>query len=287
MRVIRPALLMLAMLLLAACGGQNNAGGGGVSNGRSGTEDINWNSDASHIVFQIDVVGGGDAIDQRNDIALCTIYGDNRIVWTPDSQPGQRIVLFDYLETITVGDFILDLIINFDIYEYGAQAAVQLPGDETPVYEQIVVGVNDRVHITDGFEEWPTDFFRDILDRCRNLSTRPVTVAPEGGWLTAEFANFDPTATIITWNAEASGIDLLLLADADEDVRRLWVDNDVLPILWNVMVNSPRSRLFEQGDDYFRIGFEVPNLTRDAPPAPATEEELIEARSLEPEAEEE
>ncbi|MEM6282749.1 MAG: hypothetical protein AAF787_11190, partial [Chloroflexota bacterium] len=118
MRVTHLMLMTMAVLLLAACGGRGNIGGGGVPAGRSGNDDINWNSDPGHIVFQVDVVGGIEDIDQRNDIPLCTIYGDNRIVWTPDSQPGQNIVLFDYLETVTVADFVLDMIINFDIYEY-------------------------------------------------------------------------------------------------------------------------------------------------------------------------
>ncbi|MEM6282333.1 MAG: hypothetical protein AAF787_09090, partial [Chloroflexota bacterium] len=172
----------------------------------------------------------------------------------------------------------------FDIYEYGAQAGVQVPDGDPPVYEQIVMGVNDRTHITDGFEAWPPSYFENILDTCRNLSARPVTVAPAGGWLSATFVTLDPDATIITWNAEATGIDLILLADRYDPTGEsglLWIDNDVLPILWNVMVNSPRNRLFEQGDEYFQVALAVPDLTRDAPPAPATEEELTRARILE------
>lgn len=274
----RQVLLMVSVTaLLAACGG-SDANSGGVPQGRLGDESINWPNDPSHIVFQIDVVGGLDTIEQRNDVPLCTIYGDGRVVWVPNSQPGQNAIFFDALQAITIRDFVLDLVVNFQVYNYSSLADVQALDGSEPVYEQIIVNVNDERHVTDGFDNWPTDFFREILDKCQNLSQAPALVEPTGGWMSAAYTDFDEQATIINWNAEASGIDLIQLIESDE---MLWVDNEVLPVLWNVMTNSPRNRIFAQRDSYFLVALQVPNVHRDTPPTP-TNEELAEARSLIP-----
>lgn len=264
-------LLFILPLLLAACGGNNT-----VAPGRAGDDMINWVNDPSHIVFQIDVVGGPDQFEERNDVPLCTIYGDSRIVWTADSQPGQTIVLFDILDPVRVRDFILGLTENYNIYDYESLIDRQSPTEEQPVYEQITVNVNNTQHTTDGFDDWPTDYFREILQECRNLSQQPARFEPTGGWMDAAYADYDPDATIIDWNADASGINLFQLVESDE---MLWIDNDVLPFLWYTMVNSPRNRLFMQNDQAFQVSFQVPNVHRNAPPAPS-EEELPEARTL-------
>lgn len=273
MRLRRLLFALPLLALLAACGGR---GGNAVNPGRSGDEIISWPNDPNHVVFQIDVVGGPDAFEERNDVPLCTIYGDSRIVWTADSQPGQTIILFDILDPVRVRDFVYGLVTNENIYDYQSLVAEQPPTEDQPVYEQITVNVGDVEHVTDGFEDWPTDYFRDILTQCRNLSEAPARFEPAGGWMDAIYADYDPDATLIDWNGEASGINLFQLAEADE---ALWVDNDVLPFLWSTMVNSPRNRLFVQENQAFQVSFQVPNVHRDAPAAPTTEE-LAEARTL-------
>lgn len=278
MRTERWLPLILVVLLLAACGGRGqnvNLGGGGAP-GRAGDETVNWADDARHIVFRVDVVGGEQDFESRNDIPLCTIYGNGRIVWQGSSQPGSRVILFSFLETQTIRDFVARLLTEQNINEYGSLADTQPPGDVRPVYEQIEINVNGNQYVTDGFADWPADLFLNTLDGCRDLATQPVIFEPDGGWMSATYAEYDPNATLIEWNAQATGIDLV---EMTETRSRLWVDNDVLPFLWNLMTSSPRSRIFEQNDTYFKVAFQVPNVHRDAPPAP-TAEELPAARRL-------
>ncbi len=273
MRVMRLMVLLALALVVAACG---TRGGNRNIPGRAGDETINWPEDPNHVVFRIDVVGGEDTVDKRNDIPLCAIYGDSRIVWRAPSQPGETIVLFDVLDPVTVRDFVLDLIRNEEIQSYGSLADAQPLGDEPPVYEQVILNVNDGVHVTDGFVDWPTGYFSRILDKCRNLSLSPASFEPAGGWMTAAYADDDPDATVIAWDAEATGINLAELVEAEQ---ALWLDNDVLPVLWNIIVNSPRNRLFVQDGQHYIIALQVPNVQREAPPAP-TAEELAAARTL-------
>lgn len=273
MRLTR-LILLWPLLLLVACGSQPEETV--QLPGQLGDATINWPNDPSYVVFQIDIVGGPDEFDNRNDIPLCTIYGDGRIVWLGDSQPGQTLVLFDIINAENVRNFVLNLAVNYDIYDYNALADVQPLGEQRPVYEQIQVNISNQSHTTDGFENWPTSYFTDILTECQNVSATPAQFEPGGGWMSATFANRSNDATIIDWNAEASGIDLAQLAVLEE---RLWVDNEVLPIMWNIMVTSPRNRVFRQDDSFYTVAFEVPSIHRQAPPAP-TVEELPNARSL-------
>lgn len=255
---------------LAACGGAApSPDSGPVELG--GDAVIYWPRQADHVVFQIDVVGGDEAaFERRNDIPLCTIYGDNRIVWTDGSGSGRTQVLFDALDDVTIYTFVSDLSVNYRLYTYESLRDTQLlTEDAPPVYEQIRLNVNDREHTTDNFAAWPSGFFQDILADCRSLSQAPALFEPSGGWLSAAFAEYDPDAPVITWSAEVSGVSLSALADAE---RRLWVDNTNLPILWNIVTNSPRSRLADDGGAYVRLAFEVPNVHRTAPPAPSPDE---------------
>jgi hypothetical protein len=270
------SIIILVLLLTAACG--NNSPNTIQNQSRGGDAAINWVRSPETIVFRINVVGGNDTFDKRNDIPLCTIYGDNRIVWTDNTQPGRTPVMFDVLTDIQIYDFITDLSVNKRLFTYESFANVQPQTDEIPVYEQIVINVNDVEHITDGFEAWPSDYFRDILADCQTLSQAPARFEPAGGWLSAQFTEYDPNATIITWDAEASGINLLGMAELE---RTIWVDDANVPILWNIMVNSPRRRLFSQQGNYVEVAFQVPNVHLDAPQAPAPDE-LEAARELDP-----
>lgn len=237
---------------------------------------INWPRNANHIVFQIDVIGGQDTFSRRNDIPLCTIYGDNRIVWTDTGKPNEVDVLFDVLEDIQIYNFVSDLSVNYAIYGYQSRAAVQLPSEEQPYYEQIILNVNDVLHVTDGFESWRSNLFRDVLNECITLSGRPALYEPEGAWLSAQYVEQDMNATIITWNEAASGLSLSGLADSEAPV---WVDNENLPILWNIMTRTPSYRQFRVDDQFFELALQVPNVHRQSPPAP-TANELEDARRI-------
>ncbi len=272
-------LVALCALALAGCRGNppsgGNAGGGGTT--FAGDNAIRWPREANHTVFEIDVEGGMEAFTQRNDIPLCAVYGDNRIVWLDTTQPNRTIVLFDVVEDIEIYDFVIDLTVNKRLFTYEGTAEDLYAEGERPVYERIILDVNDTRHITDGFSDWPDGFFREVMEACTSISDTPALYEPSGGWLSVESAIYDPDAATIFWNAEGAGIDLNELADEPE---RLWVDQTAtVNRLWNTMTNSPSYRQFQQGDDYYEIAFEVPNIHPSAPPAP-TEDELERARTI-------
>lgn len=270
-------LAALCALALAGCRGTPPSGGNAGGPGFAGDSAIRWPRDASHTVFEIDVEGGDTTFARRNDIPLCAVYGDNRVVWLDTSQPGRTTVLFDVVEDIEIYDFVTDLTVNKRLFTYAGTAEDLYAEGQRPVYERIVLDVNDTRHVTDGFAEWPDGFFRDVLETCASISATPALYEPSAGWLSVESAIYDPDAVTIFWNVEGAGIDLNELADEPE---RLWIDQPALVNrLWNTMTNSPSYRQFQQDDEYYTIAFEVPNVHPTAPPAP-TADELERARTL-------
>src|SRR5690606_21986518 len=126
---------------------------------------IQWDRSADTVVFRAEVVGSQDEDDlpTRNQVPLCTIFGDNRIVWTVSSGMSDLQVLWDRLTDIQVRSFISALAVDERIFTYGAEADDQLPSSTEPVVETITLFVNGETHKTDAFSEWPPNYFEDIL----------------------------------------------------------------------------------------------------------------------------
>lgn len=263
------SILILASFL-AAC--RSNAPAAPSRNPLAGGPAITWERDPNQVVFRADVVGGEPSLLRLNEVPECTIYGDNRIVWT-DNQPNQVIVLFDFVEDITIYDFIQRMTVEFRVYTYEAIAGEGAPDPMTssPVVEQISVNVNDDLHTIDGFSNWESGYFRDVLTACRDLSRAPALFEPSGGWLSAERVAYDPDATVVLWSTEATGISLESLGIFEQ---KIWVnDPNLVRVLWSGVTNAPRSLLHYQAEgQYYAVAFEVPGVMRNAPAAPDNNE---------------
>lgn len=266
----RFALIGLA-LFLGAC--QALGGGdGGDSGGEAFPEGqlVQWERDPYAVVFRAEVVGGaqadlGDSYD-RNQVPDCTIYGDNRIVYTVFSGDNTSQVLEDRLSDGVISRFVEDLTVAYRIYTYDARADLQPPGDLRPVVEQLTLNVNGTQHVTDVLSDWEFSYYEEILNRCRGLSEAPAIVAPQGAWVTAEAVTFDSSFTSIIWEGEAEGsVNFATLAQSGE---RQWITGSLVTILWDTIRNNPPTLQFEQAEGAFRVTLEVPGVTRDAPPPP-------------------
>jgi hypothetical protein len=168
---------LLSAIFLAACGG---AGSGTPSANNS---PIIWDRSPSTIVFRADVEGGRAEDDflTRNEIPACTVYGDNRVVWTNDLGSFNVQVLWDKVSDAQIQQFVTDLQINKQIYNYDAKANLQPPSAESPVVETLTLFVNGKVHKTDAFGGWNLDYYRRVVDSCKQLSTAPGGVCTGPG----------------------------------------------------------------------------------------------------------
>ncbi|MBZ0291438.1 MAG: hypothetical protein K8L99_02620, partial [Anaerolineae bacterium] len=182
-------LLIGLILLLAACDSGAPAGGETASGGV-----ISWDRSPQTVVFRADVMGGnqGSEFLTRNEIPLCTVYGDNRVVWTNDLGDFNVQVLWDKVSDEQVQNFVSYLTVVERIYTFDARAAQQPPSDVKPTYEQLSLNVNGRQHVTDAFSDWDNDYFERIVDVCKTISSAPVLYEPTGGaWVSAQEVPYD------------------------------------------------------------------------------------------------
>jgi hypothetical protein len=259
-------LIMLGLIgaLLTACGGPPPAEqieSGGV---------IQWERDPQTIVFRADVVGGAAAerFRTRNDVPLCTIYGDNRIVWINDLGDFRTQVLWDRLTDAQIESFITYLTVAERIFTYEAAADLQTSaGNSAPVVEQMTIQVNGQRHVTDSFGGWDINYFQDIVDVCHSISQGPVLYEPtDGAWVSVRATTYNSNVPTVIWeDTDDSPLSLRRLSDSGE---REWVDGQVVSVLWNLFRTSSPNLHFLEGDQMYRVALEVPGVTRDAPPPP-------------------
>lgn len=221
---------------------------------------IRWVRSPEEIVFRAEVTGGAqsETITGKREVPLCTLYGDNRIVWVNELGAFNIEVLYDRIEDNVIGDFLMWLTVNQRIYTY------QTPADaETgAVVEAVTINVNGITHSANGFSGWDDDWFSAIMNACRALSQTPVLFEPTGAWLTVESAPYDRQAPAITWTT--AGVDLPTQAGAEP----MWITGEAMIRLWRLQLTQPSRFLLVQNDGYYASALQVPGISRTSPPAP-------------------
>lgn len=228
---------------------------------------IDWERSPSTVVFRAEVAGG--EIEQqfygRGDIPACTVYGDNRVIWTTTTSRADDGVAYDYVSDETIRLFVEDLTINDRIYNFKAGLEEVPDGQVSPVVERITLFVNEQPHIADSLSGWPFDYFQKLLTKCRSLSQAPIEFIPEEAWVAAQRMDYNPNVPSTLWNSTEMGLDLSELADSGQ---ARWVTGTAVRELWAAVRRGGLDLRFEQDGTPYQIALEVPNVTRFSPPRP-------------------
>jgi hypothetical protein len=259
------ALIILA-LALASCQVLGRESGGQEQNAQAPSV-IRWDRSPSTVVFRVDVTGGEQASSfyALGEIPPCTIYGDGRVIWTTEASSYETQVLIDRVDDDAIREFVEFLAYQERIFSYEAEADLLPPADIVPVVETITLSINDRTHVTDSFSGWDIDYFRNVLDACRELSPTPAIYEPPGAWLSVIEVSYNSNLPFIQWNADASGLNLAGTATSDEPQ---WITGQNLRVLWNLLLRSRPDVQFGQAEGVYQIVLQIPNVTRDSPPPP-------------------
>lgn len=255
--------ITILILSLTACGGGNTSDVPVIND----SNPIQWDRNPATIVFRADVTGGStDPFLARNEVPACTLYGDNHIVWVNELGVNNTQVLEDRLTDDQIRTFVSDLAINKEIYKYTAKADVQPIGDVKPVVETLTIFVNGVNHKTDAFGGWQSsDYYQRIRQTCQEVSSAPVLYVPTGAWLSAREVPYDTQAPATPWNAANNGLSLKDLAANGE---RKWITDRNVGVFWDTFRSSPANIQFFEDEKQYQVAIEVPNVTRDSPPAP-------------------
>ena len=264
MRTVTIALFM--MIALSGCGilgGGDDDGNNAASNPERSV--VQWDRDPATVVFRAEVVGGEAFFYNRSQIPLCTIYGDNHIVWTVTNGRNVTQVLHDRLTDQQLTQFVEALTLAYRIYDYTSEAENATSGDIAPVVEQLTLNVNGIEHVTDAFGGWNYEYFELLLARCSELSQSPVIYEPTGVWLSVQQVEYDTNAPSLRWDGVSRGVDLQALAESGEPT---WITNSNVRLLWSIVQDNPPNIQLEQGENTYQIALEIPNVTISSPPAP-------------------
>jgi hypothetical protein len=230
-------------------------------------EAIQWERNPNTVVFRAEVAGGDTdtAFYARNDVPYCTIYGDNRVVWTTTAARSDDGVVFDIVSDEAIRIFVDRLINELQIYEYDTMVDLLPTSEAQPVFERLTLFVNGRVHQTDSFAGWDFAFFQELLNACRNISTAPIAFVPEQAWVSAQRVDYDPDRPSVLWDGSAAELRLAELAESGE---RRWVTGQNAAALWDQIRAGGTDLQFTENSETFQVAVEIPNLTRSSPPAP-------------------
>ncbi|MEZ4669194.1 MAG: hypothetical protein R3E39_14905 [Anaerolineae bacterium] len=255
--------ITILTLGLAACGGDNSSTVPVINDANP----IQWDRSPATVVFRADVTGGStDPFLARSEVPACTIYGDNHAVWVNELGVNNVQVLEDRLSDDQIRAFVTELAINKEFYKYTANGDTQPIGDVKPVVETLTLFVNGVNHVTDAFGGWDYDYYQRIRDDCQQVSESPVLYVPAAGWVSAREVPYDSHTPGIPWNAANNGLSLSELAASGE---RKWITDRNVAVIWDTLRSSPATIQFFEDNKQYQVALEVPNVTRDAPPAPA------------------
>jgi hypothetical protein len=258
---IRLFCLLLITVITAACGtAQQPPPATPVVEGL-----IQWDRSPSSIVFRADVTGGSADISRLSEVPLCTVYGDNRVVWVNELDAFHVEVLYDTVTDAAINDFVSYLTVQERIYTYEALANQQEFSDPPPVVETVTLNVNGDSHTADGFSGWDSGWFARVLRSCKQISGAPILFEPTGGWVTVEPAEYNIQAPTVSWDAPDSTLNF---AEVVESGQPQWVTGSDVLRLWNYLNSLPSSLRFLQAESYYRAALQIPGITRTSPPAP-------------------
>lgn len=225
---------------------------------------VQWDRSPSTIIFRADVVGGPDQFTRLGEVPLCTIYGDNRVVWVNELDAFHVEILYDTLSDATIESFIAYLTVQERIYTHQALASEEAPQDSAPVVETVTINVNQQEHTADAFSGWDSDWFSRVLRSCQQLSQTPILFLPDALWLSVVEVGYTIAAPVAEWNAAETG---LSLAEIASGTQPRWITGPGVRILWDYVNTLPSSLLLSENGHYYQVALQVPGISRTSPPA--------------------
>ncbi len=262
-RLIVPILILCGSLILTACQPSNQPPTPIPMSAAVAIDNtvIRWVRSPEEVVFRVDVSAGAaeSTIAGKRDVPLCTVYGDNRVVWVNELGAFNVEILYDRVADNVLADFLVWMTVNQRVYTY------QTPDESESgaVVESVVINVNGITHEANGFSGWDDEWFTATLEGCRSLSQSPVLFAPSGAWLSVETAEVDRQAPSIRWDLSAA-VDLSMRANADP----IWITGEAMMELWRLQLTQPTRFRLVQDTQYYAVALQVPGITRTSPPAP-------------------
>lgn len=255
--------LICSVLLLSACGGAP-APEQTVPPQPQG-EVISWDRSPNTLVMRLDRIILNETPRERlNRLPSCTLYGDGRLIWVDAVPPSGEEVSETYLDEVTMRGFLEYIIRDLNFYELPDLAAQEFPPSEDAAQESLTLNVSRGLRTIRSYRSWANDAYVAILTRCRTINPQRALFVPFGAWITVYEEVRNPALPEVGWSLAAP----FRLAEAAASGEARWITGVALTQLWNYERQTLGRIQWIENNSAYRVAIQVPNISRDAPPAP-------------------
>lgn len=261
---------MLATLLivgLAACGNQDDdKKKDDSSNGDPGLGLFEWDRSPETIIFRVDdQINTETPADTANDIPMCTLWGDGRLVWV-NVLSGNTEVLEARVNDDQTRSFI-ETVIRTGFYDW--EDNIIPPDSDIHVLESITLNLYESSRTVQSYSGWSANGFEALREACAGLSEARALVVPTGGWMSAYEVEIESNAKVIPWPRSAP----FSLAELAASGTPRWIETPWAEFVWTNVTREGGNVQVREDDKAYVVSLQVPGISRDAPPAPAAETE--------------
>jgi hypothetical protein len=224
---------------------------------------LSWDRNPDTVVFQVrQAIEGEDPILAKSRLPLCTVFGNNRIVWiTLDPKAGPK-AFETQVDDTTIISFLEFLIRDEKFYGIPDYIKQDIPPAVTPpdkiVVSSIGLFLNNELRTVSSYRPWPGNAFQTIYDRCTKLSTTTAVYKPSSVFISAfqlPSLNGGPT---VEWPNSAP---FRLAETAQSKVRQQLSSGPLLDLVWQISLHSQGTVQWTENGKQYLIGVEIPGLT--------------------------
>lgn len=256
------SVLFIGLLLLTACGGDSddNKNDGNSSN----TDNLGlfeWDRSADTVILRMDDQAAYEPQAYfDNDIPICTLWGDGRLVWV-NLLAGRSEVLESRLTDDQIRSLI-ETVIRTGFYDW--ENDIVPPGTDSPILQSLTLSLYESSRTVERYSPWPANGFESLRQTCTNLTETRALVVPTGGWMKAYEVEIDPTAKVIPWPRTAP----FTLEELASSGTPRWIESPWAEFVWTNITRELGVVQVREGGKAYLISLQVPGISRDAPPAP-------------------
>lgn len=251
-------ILLLMGLLVAACGG----GGETTTSEQQQLGPLDWERAPNNIILRLDERRNEAApVELANDIPPCTLWGDGRVVWV-NTASNERQVLEAYLDDETIRGLIEDLVFS-GFYDWQSNYAIS--DLSNPIVTSITLNLYSEQRTVSRYDDWAVNGYQKTLAACTQASNAPALFLPDGAWLSAYETPRDTSIGEWYWAPRTAGFSLTEVANGQPP---RWITGDLAKHVWQQTIMAGGRSLVRDGDKYYTVALQVPNIMRDSPPQP-------------------
>lgn len=263
----RKLALICTVLLLAACG--NAPAAEQTSPSQPQGEVIGWDRNPNTIVMRLDRIILNESPRERlNRLPACTLYGDGRLVWVSAVPPAGEEVSETYLDEVTMRSFLEYIIRDLNFYDLPDLAAQEFPPSENAAQESLTLNVSRGLRTIRSYRGWANNAYLAVLERCRTINPQRALFVPTGAWITVYQEERNPALPEVGWPLTAP----FRLAEVAASGEARWISGVALAQLWSYERQTLGRMQWIENNLAYRVAIQVPNISRDSPPAPSISE---------------